>query len=90
MSKLSKQDYQEIRTIVEDVVEEKLEEKLDQKLDEKFKGLPTKEEFYGRTDKILKELENMRGENMVGAHQISDHEERITALENVSPQSKPT
>lgn len=85
-------DYQRIRGIVESVVEEVVEEKI--------KHLPTREEFnqkvvliekiYIQNDKIIKKLESKEQEDLLKAHQESDREERITALEDIYPQGRHT
>ena len=66
---LTQKDLKEI----EKVVEEKLEEKL--------RSLPTKDEFFSKMDELMGELSAIRDEQTIIGHQVSDHEERLSALE---------
>ena len=66
---LTKRDLDEIEGIVEE------------KIDEKTKNLPTKDEFYEKMDEVIGELKAMREEHTVLSSQVSDHEDRITKLE---------
>ncbi|MDO8503392.1 MAG: hypothetical protein Q7S60_01750 [bacterium] len=54
---------------------------IDQKLEERIKFLPTKDEFYTKMDEVMGELKAIREEHTVSSGQISDHEDRITLLE---------
>ncbi len=58
-------------------------------VDEKNRGY--RDQILNGLDKVVKELETMREENLVGAHQIEEmyekvesHEKRITKLESPS------
>jgi predicted nuclease with TOPRIM domain len=66
---LTQKDLEEI----EKVVEEKLEEKL--------WLLPTKDEFFSKMDELMGELSAIRDEQTIIGHQVSDHEERLSVLE---------
>lgn len=64
-----------------------IERLIEEKLDEKIKFLPTKDEFFGRMDKAMKELKAIREtiESLTGrvsdhSDQLEDHETRITKL----------
>lgn len=74
---LTKQDLTQIKLVVEDVVEEKLEEKL--------KFLPTKDEFYTETAKLMKEVQNMREEQETLTYRVSTHSDQIDTLEKIHP-----
>ena len=52
-----------------------------QEINEKLNLLPTKDEFFNAMDKIMGELQTNREENTISSHQLSDHEDRITVLE---------
>jgi len=54
---------------------------FEEKLEEEIGHLPTKEEFYGQTDKVMKELQDMREEHTISIGQVSDHSDRIEKLE---------
>ena len=82
--KIAEINLESIKQLIEVVVEQKLEEKKIATKDD-LKHLPTKQDFYERTDKILSKLENIQQDNTVGSHQTSDHEERITLLEDIHP-----
>lgn len=78
---LTKQDLTQIKLVVESVVEEKLEEKLNEKL----KFLPTKDEFYTETAKLMKEVQDMREEQETLTYRVSTHSDQIDALEKIHP-----
>ena len=65
---------------LKDLMEVTFEEKLDEKLDEKLSHLPSKDEFYEQTGKILKRLDDMEVEKDVLSHQVSKHEDRIEKI----------
>lgn len=71
---------------------DEIERLIEEKLDERIKFLPTKDEFFGRMDKAMKELKAIRKtiESLTGrvsdhSDQLEDHETRITKLESTSP-----
>jgi predicted nuclease with TOPRIM domain len=74
--------------IIEDIVERKLEEKLEEKFDEKLKFLPTKDEFYTKMDEVMGELKAIREEQVIGSHQLGNHEDRLERLEKIHPQGQ--
>ncbi len=57
-------------------------QKLEKDLTEKIDHLPTKDEFYDRTDKILGSQHKDRDEFEMVSSRVSDHEDRIQALED--------
>ena len=65
-----------------DEIEKLIGEKIGQKIDH----LPTKDEFYKMMDNIIGEIEKMRQELAITNHHLSDHEDRITSLEQINPQ----
>lgn len=57
---------------------------LKEDLETKINHLPTKDEFYASQDKLMKELEIMREENMISndmKRKVDDHEERLEVVE---------
>jgi hypothetical protein len=71
------------RVVLEELIEEKgLVTKED------LKYLPTKDEFYGETLKILKGIEDLKSEKDILSHQVSKHSDRIEDLEKIHPQGK--
>lgn len=50
---------------------------------EDIKHLPTKEEYYEREDKTMKELKEIREEVTVLGGRVSDHSDKIEALESI-------
>lgn len=66
---LTQKDLDEIESLVQNTVKEEI------------KHLPTKDEFYGKMDEVMGELKAIREEHTVFSGQISDHEDRITLLE---------
>jgi predicted nuclease with TOPRIM domain len=77
MATLDDQDLKAIKNLMEVT----LDERLDEKLDEKLGNLPTKDEFYGNTDKVMGELKAIREEHAVQSNKLSEHEDRIEKLE---------
>lgn len=53
---------------------------------EDIKHLPTKEEYYEREDKTMKELKEIREEITVLGGRVSNHSDRIEVLEKIHPQ----
>ena len=62
---------------------EEIEKIVGEKIEEKIKLLPTKDEFFSKMDELMGELSNIRDEQTIVGHQVSDHEERLTALEEI-------
>jgi len=63
-------------------IDEELDLKLEEKFNEKLGLLPTKKEFFEQTDKLMKELRDMREEHMMLSHRVyEDHEPRIKDVE---------
>ena len=81
---LTNGDLQAIGNLVGVVLDEKIEEKgLVTKDDIKY--LPTKDEFYAETTKILKKMDDLEVEKDLLSHRSSDHSDRIEALEKIHP-----
>lgn len=57
-----------ISETVDEKLEQKLEEKLEEKLNDKLSFFPTREEYYAREDKTMKELQSLRKEVAVTNH----------------------
>lgn len=67
---LTQGDFDEIEKIVEETIEERT------------RNLPTKDEFFEETDKLMKELKDMREEQKVLTSKVyRDHEPRISKVE---------
>lgn len=62
-----------------------LEVKLDEKFKEKLGNLPSKNEFYEQTDKIVKELKVIRVEQKMLSQHSSDHSDQLNNLEKIHP-----
>ena len=71
---LTQNDLDKIEVIVED------------KVDEKTKNLPTKDEFYEQTLKVLKKLDNLEESMDIVSSRQSEHSDQIEALEKIHPQ----
>lgn len=79
---LTTNDIKLIKDVVKITIDEELDVKLDEKLDEKLGSLPTKKEFFEQTDKLMKELKNMREEHTMLSHRVYEkHEPRISKIE---------
>jgi len=64
---------------------DQIEKSTKQVVKEEIKHLPSKDEFFGKMDEMMGELKAMREEDEVQAAKLSDHEDRISALEKVCP-----
>lgn len=60
---------------------DEIEKIVDEKLEERTSNLPTKDEFFGKMDEVVGELKAIREEQPLQSHKLSDHEDRITTLE---------
>lgn len=80
MAKLDSEDLQAIKDLMKQTLEEGVEEfGLVTKAD--IKHLPTKDEFYGSQDNLIAELKTIRQEQPLLSRRVSEHEDRISALE---------
>lgn len=80
--KIIKSDLQ----VFEDLIDRKIEEKAETLLATKddIKHLPSKEEFYSESDKLMTELKAVREEITILSdlnRKVNDHEERIEKVE---------
>lgn len=81
MAALDDNDLNAIKDLMKVTIDEAIEEKgLVTKED--ISHLPTKEEFYEQTGKILKRLDDLEAEKDVLSHQVSDHSDRIEKIES--------
>ena len=97
---LSKQDLQQIKNIVMEGVQLARENIVDDILNYLRKNhvtkeeyehlklqlshLPNKEEFYAKMDEISGENKTFQENEPIIAHQLSDHEERLSTIETKS------
>ena len=80
MGRMAKLDDDDLKAI-KDLIEVTFDEKLDEKLDVKLSHLPTKDEFYEQTGKILKRLDDLEEEKDVLSNQVSGQGDRIEKIE---------
>lgn len=50
-------------------------------LEDKINLLPTKDDFFTKMDEVMGELKTRREEDTILGHQVSEHEKRISDLE---------
>lgn len=55
-----------------------------------LKYLPTKEEFYDQTDKLMEELKTVREEQSMLSQHSKDHSDAIEALQKIHPNNSHT
>jgi len=65
-----------------------IEKIVEETIGEKTKNLPTKDEFFTKMDEVVGELKTAREEQTIITHKLSDHEDRITVLEDNGPAAK--
>lgn len=63
----------------------KIEEIVDEKVGEKIKNLPTKDEFFEETLKVLKKLDNLEEAMDIVSSRQTKHGDQIEALEKIHP-----
>ena len=61
---------------------------LKEEINAKISHLPTKEEYYKREDKMMKELKEIREEITVLSGHSSEHSDRLEDLEEIHPRNK--
>jgi hypothetical protein len=79
---LTTNDLKLIKDVMKITIEE--DETLVRKIDVSY--LPTKEEFYTQTDKIMGELKSVREEMVMLSdlnRKVNDHEEKIENIEKI-------
>ena len=80
MASLDDADLKAIKDLMEVTIDEAIDNKeLVTKKD--ISHLPTKDEFYEQTGKILKRLDDIEEEKDVLSHRVSNQEDRIKNLE---------
>lgn len=67
---------------------DEIEKIIEEKLDNKIKFIPSKKEFFSAMDKIMGELQEIRDELTITGNQTTDHETRVSALEELHPKGK--
>ena len=77
---LTDQDLKAFKDLIEVTVEDVIDRKeLVSKRD--LAQLPTKDEFYAETGKIIKRLDDLEQEVKILTHQVSEHSDRIEKIE---------
>lgn len=81
---LTDKDLKAIKDVMEVTFDERLDDAIENRIATKddISHLPTKDEFYEKTDELIKELKDMREELKVVTNKVySDHEPRISKVE---------
>ncbi|OGM13633.1 hypothetical protein A3A76_03035 [Candidatus Woesebacteria bacterium RIFCSPLOWO2_01_FULL_39_23] len=78
---LTNKDLNNIKDLIKVTISE--DETLVRKDDLKY--LPTKDDFYEQTVKILKKLDNLEGSMDIVSERQSKHSDQIEALEKIHP-----
>jgi hypothetical protein len=73
-------DKKFMRSLLEEVLEYKLEEKLDEKFKDRFDNLPTKDQFYEETLKVLTKLDNIETQMKMLSNRTYDNTDKIIKL----------
>ena len=61
---------------------DEIEKIMDDKFEEKLRNIPTKDEFFSRTDEMMGELKAIRESQTILTGKVyDDHESRITNVE---------
>lgn len=81
---LTNKDLKAFKDLVEVTFDEKLGDAIESRIatKEDISHLPTKDDFYEKTDELLKEIKDMREEQSVLTNKVyEDHEPRISKVE---------
>jgi len=81
-------EFDQLKTLITVVVEESVVKVIDRKFDEKLGNLPTKDEFYTETLRILTKIEDLETEMSIQSNHSSDHSDRLEKLEKIHPSYK--
>jgi hypothetical protein len=81
MATLDDKDLLNIKNLMEVTIDEAIEKKELVSIKD-ISHLPTKDEFYEQTGKILKKLDSLEEEKDIISHQVSRHEDRIMKIES--------
>ncbi len=84
MANLTQDDLDAIKGLIEVTLDEKLEEKFTEKLG----SLPSKDEFYEQTTKLLKKMEDMEVSIDILDNRTSKHTDQIEDLQKIHPDNK--
>lgn len=76
MANLDDDDLKAIKSLIEVTINE-----MELVTKEDLSFIPTKDEFYEETGKILKRLDDLETEKDILVHNVSNHEDRIKDLE---------
>ncbi len=87
---LTDSDFKALKELMEVTFDERLEIKLDEKLDEKLSHLPSKDEFYEETAKILKKQDDLEIEKDILSNRVSEHSDELEKLKEIHPGFKHT
>lgn len=89
---LTQKDIDKIKGIVKDIIivnniglEELLEDKFKKIFLTEERFAEFRNELYEKLDEILIEVQASREERVVIGHRLSNHEDRVTALEEIHP-----
>jgi len=82
---LTDKDLENIQELISVALREEVPEIVKKELKRELSYLPTKDDFFSRMDKLSAELKNMRETYELAAPKISDHEQRISLLEDIHP-----
>ena len=71
-----KKNNESLQTIIQKIIQHEIKPVKD-----RMSLLPTKDEFYKKMDEVITELQTTRQEQVVLAHLVSNHEDRIGVIE---------
>jgi len=61
---------------------------VEEKIEEKTKNLPTKDEFFTQTLKVLSKLDDLEVAMKIVSSRQSEHSDQIEALEKIHPHGR--
>ena len=74
-----------IKVMFDESLEIKLDEKLEEKFKEKLGSLPSKDQFYEETLKVLKKLDDIEGQMTMLSGRTYDNTDRLDPFEKIHP-----
>lgn len=74
-----------IKVMFDESLDVKLDEKLDEKFNDKLGNLPTKDQFYDQTLKVLTKLDSIETQMKMLSSRTYDNTDKIEKLEKIHP-----
>ena len=88
IKKIMSEEFGSRMPALKSLMSDTIKEEVPKLIKEQVGLLPTRDEFFTKMDEVMGELKSMREEFALTVPKISGYEERISALEEIHPDSK--